>query len=173
MYKYLFLLCFSFISLFGSKITSNHIPEELVTAIMMNECLIEGEYCNPYIIGLNRKKDIKKAKKNGFNVKKRRIIYCYNENTCVDYVKNLNKIGINNLDLGPFQINTKYHKLSSLYDYFNYEKSRNSVKKILATLINRHGYSWYTIGRYHSGTKKLNQKYCSKLFKTMKKIRDN
>ncbi len=157
--------------LFSSqRVNSTHIPELLTTAILMNECLKEGDYCNPYIISLNSTKDKIKAKKNGFKIKHRRNIYCYNVKKCVETVKKLQAIKINNLDLGPFQISIKYNKLKNIENYFIFNKAKKEVQKILANLINKFGYSWYTIGRYNSGTKRLNKIYCNSLWKNIKKI---
>ena len=166
----LILLSFWTLAFSSNSVKPEHIPEVLTTAILLNECLKEGEYCNPYIISFNRKKDIKKAKQNGFEFYKRRNIYCYNTKECIETVKKLNKIGINNLDLGPFQINMMYNKMEDYGNYFEFSKSKKEVKKILASLINKFGYSWYTIGRYHSGTNKLNKVYCNSLWKNIKKI---
>lgn len=169
-----FLLNLFFVSiLFSSeKIEPNDIPDLLTTAILLNECLQENNYCNPYIISFNSNKEKNKAKKVGFTFYNKRNIYCYNKKTCEKTLFSLNSIGIFNLDLGPFQLNQKYHKMKNLQNYFDFNKSKEKVKKILSSLINKYGYSWHTIGRYNSSTKKINKRYCRRLWKNINRIKN-
>jgi len=165
----LLFISFTYIVM-ANNIKPNNIPNDLVYGILMNECYIDKGFCNPYIISFNNKKDIKKAKKLGLKFKNKRSIYCETEKKCEKTLIFLLKHKISNLDLGVFQINYKYHKMAK-NEYFNFKKSKLKVKKILANLINKYGYSWETIGRYHSSTKKLNKKYCLSLYKNIKKIK--
>jgi len=117
----------------------------------------------PYIISINSKKDIKKLKKIGINLKKGRIINCYDKNTCINAVKLLIKAGITNIDLGVFQINYKYHKLP-LEDYFDIKKSAEYASRYIYKLARKFDkWNWKILAMYHSATPHLNEKYIKRV----------
>jgi len=162
--KLVLLLLFLTTFTFAEKVTHENIPDSITNAIMLNECFIENKLCNPYVVALNKKSDIKKAKKLGYKIKYRRIIKCKNLDRCVKITKKLIANGIKSLDLGAYQMNYHFNPDNNLKVYFDMQKAELKVKKIIARLINRHGYSWQTLGRYHSGTKSKNESYCKRLF---------
>lgn len=159
----LFILSLNFMAIAGD-ITHKHIPDSIPEAILMNECLIEKGVCNPYFIALNRGKDITLAKKLGYKIYKKRLILCDNEKQCVKSSKRLIANGIKSIDLGAYQMNYYYNPDRDLHVYFRDGQAEKKVKKIIAKLINAHGYSWETLGRYHSGTKHKNEAYYKKLY---------
>jgi len=75
-------------------------------------------------------------------------------------------------DYGLMQINTiwlKEFKLSEkeiLKPWINIDTSA----RILYSLINKYGYNWDTIGRYHSSTKKYKNIWLNRIKNNMKKI---
>ncbi len=148
-----------------NAVQPNMIPDSIVYSIQKNECYVKDGECYPYIIAFNTKKDISKAKKHGFKIFKRRLLDCGNSFSCSSTLKKLHDINIVNTDNGPFQANHKYNPVKNLRDYFVFTKAEKHTRTILARLINRYGYSWETIGRYHSGTSHLNKTYYRKIYK--------
>lgn len=75
-------------------------------------------------------------------------------------------------DYGLMQINSlwlKEFKLSEaqlLNPYFNIQAGG----RILSKLIKRHGYNWSSIGRYHSSTLKLKEKWIKRVKENIKYI---
>lgn len=168
--KYILILIFLNLVVMAGSVTYKHIPDSIPNAILMNECLMEKGVCNPYFIALNRSKDIKKAKKLGYKIYKKRLILCNNETKCVQDTERLIRNGIKSLDLGAYQMNYFYNPDQNLYVYFRQSDAELKVKKIIANLINTHGYSWETLGRYHSGTPRENKAYYKKLYANINKI---
>ena len=119
----------------------------------------------PYLVSFNNKKDAKKIKsKLGSDIfLDNRTIDCKNRELCTKitnfliYTEN-----ITNLDLGAFQINYTFHKMKTK-DYFSFDESYKKACSFLEELVKRHGYSWETIARYHSGTPKYNYAYLKKI----------
>jgi len=167
MIKILFLFGICGTLLFGEGITYKNVPPEITKAIIKNECFIENYKCNPFIITFNRKKDIKKAKGLGYNIIKKRVLKCYNEKNCVKVTKILLSHKIKSLDLGPYQVNYYYNPDKNLNRYFHFESATKKVSIIIASLINKYGYSWKTLGRYHSSVKWRNKAYYTRLFNNM------
>jgi hypothetical protein len=91
-----------------------------------------------------------------------RAIDCKNQNICVKITNVLLEHNINNLDLGAFQINYKYHKLP-IKDYFNLKTSYAKAEQIVTGHIKRYGYNLRAIANYHSKTPVLNKAYREKL----------
>ena len=73
---------------------------------------------------------------------------------------------IYNLDLGAFQLNYKYKKMK-IKNYFSFSKSYKKACAILNGLIDKYGYSWKSIARYHSGTPKYNYAYLEKISQSL------
>ena len=108
----------------------------------------------------------------GINIELGHILKCYSPRECTKDTKFLLALGINNLDLGPFQINYKYHhyrwKNKSLEGYFDPSLAEDRARDIVVGLINRYGYSWETLGRYNHynpKNKTKNRIYYSRLYK--------
>lgn len=124
----------------------------------------------PYIISFNNKKDShfffssKKKKKEGFSYEKldNRSIDCLSLENCVKITEFLFANKIINLDLGAFQINSKWHKYETSH-YFKLGKSSMIVCEILTELESRKGWSWKTLASYHSSTEHLNRRYGERL----------
>lgn len=171
MIKYLLLLVTATMLLSAEKITYKNIPEEITQAIIKNECLIEKGKCNPFVITFNRDKDIKKAKKLGYKIIHKRVLKCYNEPNCVRVTKRLLANNITSIDLGPYQVNYYYNPDKKINRYFHFELATIKASTILATLINKHGYSWKTLGRYHSGTPHRNKAYYTKLYTNIESLK--
>ena len=152
------------LSLFAKDI---ELPLIVLDAIKHSECLQEEGICNPYFIRINRVKDIKKAKKLGFHLKHTYILKCYDTSRCEASAKKLISNGIKNIDIGPYQINYFYHPTSNLAEYFEFNSAKLHAQKILSNLINKYGYNWVTLGRYHhydpSDTSR-NRNYYTKLY---------
>lgn len=144
-----------------------NIPPIIVHSILNSECLIKNNKYYPFFIRINNKKDIKKLKKLGYKVKNHCIL-CENKKKCSVITTKLVKNGITNIDLGPFQMNYRFYKFKDKTTYFDYALAKKEIEKILKNLIKTYGYSWTTLARYHSGTKKHNQKYAKKLKKFIK-----
>lgn len=150
------------------QVSPEMIPDEIIKAIEKNECAYDANgRCNPYTIGLNTSSDIRLAKNLGYTISSGRIIECGNIVRCTEILQRLHSYGLKNTDNGPYQINHLHNPMNNLSDYFTFEKSESKVKSILAGLINRDGYSWQTIAKYHSATPELNERYRKKLFKNI------
>jgi len=96
-----------------------------------------------------------------------RTIDCEDSYTCADILYALNNYGINNLDCGTYQINTKYWQMNDYEDYFDLKKSYKKACQIIE-YHTKDELSWTNIAKYHSGTPKYNEKYKQRLFKYLK-----
>jgi len=134
--------------------------------IAMNEKHKDKAVGYPYLISLNNKKDVIKAKEKYKNYfLDNRTIDCINKEKCFQITKNLIADKITNLDLGAFQINYKYHKIK-IKDYFNLKKSYIASCKIASQYIkNKQKITFRDIAKYHSHTKKYNRLYADSLRK--------
>lgn len=94
-----------------------------------------------------------------------RTIDCKSVETCVTVADHLLKNGATSLDLGPFQANSKYYLEEDLSIYFILPRAYAKACRTLEILAKRHGWSWRTIGQYHSGTPGLNSAYVEKIQK--------
>jgi len=153
------------------------IPNAIMLSILKNESSNKRKVGYPFLIRINGKQNIKKTKSLLiYEIKSDKIkninscVYdCKNKTECIKTVKKLLDSNIVNLDLGPYQTNYKFHKYNLKY-YFSLSTSFLIACKFQHELINRYGYSWETIARYHSGTPKLNRRYKNLLVKEYKKI---
>jgi len=125
------------------------------------------EISYPYLISFNSKSDRKlakeKLKKLNLNWIDSRSLDCKDLVNCEFLLREVEKLGIVNVDLGSFQLNFKFHKMG--YDeYFSNKKSMERACQIIEKLIKKHGISADTIARYHSNTKKYKNRYSKKIF---------
>ena len=121
-----------------------------------------------YLISFNNKNDAYMAKNiYPFLFLDDRTIDCENETQCSDILYNLQTYGIDNLDCGTFQINTKFWNMP-YENYFNLEKSYKKACSIVEFYTKKE-LNWKNIAKYHSGTKKHNEKYQELLYIALKK----
>lgn len=128
--------------------TDIRMPDIVLDAIKHCECLIEQGTCNPHVIRINAEEDAQRAQAAGFAVNGH-LIRCASVDECSVQAQALIEGGITNLDLGPYQINYKYHPNPLLSEYFDDTTSREKANTILTKLVKSFGYSWETLGRYH------------------------
>jgi hypothetical protein len=149
-----------------------NIDPNVMVSIMMNEAHPEKQLGYPYIISLNNLSDVKIVRNfyGNFFLDKR-TLDCKNSKTCVEITSVLLKSGIINMDLGPFQINPKFHDMP-IENYFDIKKSYNKACSYVQKLVNKYGYGWYAIASYHSQTEKYNYRYQRKLIENYQKIKD-
>lgn len=123
-------------------------PDIVLDAIKHCECLQENGACNPHVIRINATEDAQRAAAAGFAVNGH-LIRCGSTQECTIQAQALVEGGITNLDLGPYQINYKYHPNPFLHEYFEESSAREKANAILTKLVKSFGYSWETLGRYH------------------------
>lgn len=171
--KLLVFLSLFVYSLQASQIEAEAIvPQVVIDAIQNAECLKVGGICTPNFIRINNKGDTYVVEDMGIKIKGP-IIKCENPKTCSDYVERLVDRGVDNIDLGPYQINffwqnSRWSDAKDYTDYFKFETAEIKVRQILGDLISRYGYNWRTLGRYHHFSKKnpkRNRVYYKKLYK--------
>lgn len=142
-------------------------PDIVLDAIKHCECLKEKDgSCNPHVIRINADSDTQRALSAGFPVTGH-IIKCNSTEECSTQAQALINGGITNLDLGPYQINYKYHPNPFLNEYFEDITARENANEILSKLVKSFGYSWETLGRYHhfSATDRTrNERYYRKMY---------
>jgi hypothetical protein len=132
-------------------------------ALAKNERHLKKDVGYPYLICFNKKEDAKKFKhKYGFLMMDWRTLDCKNKNSCVRIAAEIIKSGIKNIDMGAFQINYLYYKYP-IKDYFSLEQSYSNACDILMQLKDKYGWSWATIGKYHSFRKKRSLVYAKKI----------
>ena len=161
--RIIYLFCFHLTSS-----SAYEISPYIYDGILHNECLKRDGKCYPYFIRVNSKyNEIKRLiGKNKFSSS---IIDCKNERECIRVTNKLILNNITNFDMGPFQINYHHHKKTDVNKMYNINLSKIEVKKILTRLINKYGYSWKTLGKYHSFQKDRNKRYYLKLYAYLKK----
>jgi len=169
--KYIFFVLF----LFGMHLSAKTKFDKIVlNAILSNECLkINGKYY-PYFIAVNGKNNLKRAKKylSLQNIKwKGNVMICFSKAQCIYLTKGLIRYGIQNIDIGPYQINYYYHPVSSLAKYFSFKQASTIADNIIQKLGKKYGYKWETLGKYHSFKKDENKKYYMKLYAYIYKIK--
>lgn len=152
-----------FVLLFGT-VHAAEIPDVVLEGIRELECLKVDGKCDPYFIRVNRADECEKAYMLGMECHDN-IIRCYSEEVCVYYTQRLVKSEIVNIDLGRYQINYMHngHRWEDARGYFN-DESETRAREILDDLVKRYGYSWKTLGRYHSATEGRNLIYYRKLY---------
>ncbi|MFA6144781.1 MAG: hypothetical protein WCW84_03870 [Sulfurimonas sp.] len=142
-------------------------PDIVLDAIKHCECLKERDgSCNPNVIRINTDDDAARAQGAGFAVTNH-IIRCNSAEECSAQAQALINGGIVNLDLGPYQINYKYHPNPILQDYFIDANEREHANKIMTNLVKSFGYSWETLGRYHHFSaidRTRNERYYRKMY---------
>ncbi|MDD4854693.1 MAG: hypothetical protein PHU41_02505 [Sulfuricurvum sp.] len=151
----------------GMDTSGVRMPDIVLDAIKHCECLKEADgQCNPNVIRINAVEDAMRAQMAGFAVKGH-IIRCNSTEECSAQAQALIDGGITNLDLGPYQINYKYHPNSILSEYFVDATEREHANRIITNLVKSFGYSWETLGRYHhfSATDRTrNEQYYRKMY---------
>lgn len=146
--------------------TDIRMPDIVLDAIKHCECLIENGECNPNVIRINADDEAQRAAAAGFAVNGH-LIKCGSSQECSLQAQALIDGGITNLDLGPYQINYKYHPNPMLHEYFEDTSAREQANTILTKLVKSFGYSWETLGRYHhfSATDRTrNERYYRKMY---------
>lgn len=141
-------------------------PEIVLDAIKHCECLKENGQCNPYVIRINAIEEAQRAAQAGFAVNGH-LIRCGNTQECSLQAQALIEGGIVNLDLGPYQINYKYHPNPMLHEFFEDAPAREQANAILTKLVKSFGYSWETLGRYHHFSaldRSRNERYYRKMY---------
>ncbi len=123
-------------------------PDVVLDAIRHCECLNENGSCNPHVIRINLPEEARRAQEAGFGVEGH-LIRCGSTQECALQAQALIEGGITNLDLGPYQINFKYHPTPFVHEYFEEASARQKANAILTKLVKSFGYSWETLGRYH------------------------
>lgn len=155
-------------SVWGAEAETGDIrmPDIVLDAIKHCECLKENGQCNPYVIRINAIEEAQRAAQAGFDVNGH-LIKCGTTQECSLQAQALIEGGITNLDLGPYQINYKYHPNPMLHEYFEDTTAREHANGILTKLVKSFGYSWETLGRYHhfSATDRTrNERYYRKMY---------
>jgi len=152
------------------------VPNDIMLSILMCESSPKRKLGYEYIIRINGKSNLKKAeeilKDNDLKKISKFVYDCKNETECQEATNELIKNNITNLDLGAYQTNYHYHP-SEIKNYFNFQTSYLLACKYNHENINRYGYSWKTIARYHSGTTALNDSYKQNLIHHYSKILNN
>jgi hypothetical protein len=153
-------------SIFGSQECT--VPYSIMFAISENEHHPKRKIGYPYLISFNNKSDvahyrevfpdyfIKEKKESSY-----RTIDCRSQEECVQILETILASGTTNVDLGGFQLNYKWHKIP-LADYFSLKRSYTKACDYVMHLSGKYGWSWETVGRYHSLTEKLYLAYASK-----------
>lgn len=151
----------------GEGLTSDiRMPDIVLDAIKHCECLKENGQCNPHVIRINAIEEAQRAAAAGFSVNGH-LIKCGTTQECSLQAQALIEGGITNLDLGPYQINYKYHPNPMLHEYFEDATAREHANGILTKLVKSFGYSWETLGRYHhfsASDRTRNERYYRKMY---------
>lgn len=166
--KHWILGCIMTSALLGadSQMADIRMPDIVLDAIKHCECLKENGECNPHVIRINAAEDAQRAAAAGFAVNGH-LIRCGSTQECTLQAQALIEGGVTNLDLGPYQINYKYHPNPFLHEYFEESMAREKANAILTKLVKSFGYSWETLGRYHhfSATDRTrNERYYRKMY---------
>ncbi|MDD2838737.1 MAG: hypothetical protein AB7U44_09515 [Sulfuricurvum sp.] len=146
--------------------TDIRMPDIVLDAIKHCECLKENGECNPNVIRINAVEEAQRAAAAGFAVEGH-LIRCGSSQECSVQAQALIEGGIVNLDLGPYQINYKYHPNPMLHEYFEESTAREQANAILTKLVKSFGYSWETLGRYHHFSavdRTRNERYYRKMY---------
>ena len=161
------LVIFSKTSILASECKVSH---QIMYGIAFNEKHPRRDTGYPYLISFNKKSNLKRIKSSmvelGLKVLDNRTIDCLDENTCEIVTKYLLKEEIKNFDLGAYQIAYIYHKYP-IRNYFNLIKNYKDACSIVQRNINKYGYSWESIAKYHSYRKENNSRYSLNLQKNL------
>lgn len=137
------------------------ISYEVMYQIAVNEYHPKRAVGYPYLISFNSKEDV--VNPDGFEMLDNRTIDCKSPEMCMAITKVLIKNKITNVDLGAFQINYKHHKSEDLREFFDLNKSYAKACSFVEALVAENGWSWRTLGMYHSKTEKYNKRYVEKI----------
>jgi type VI protein secretion system component Hcp len=150
-----------------------NIDTKVMYSILLNESYSKKTVGYQYLISFNNESDAKIARNSKLKrfFLNKRTIDCKNTQVCVNMLKQLKNAKITNLDLGPYQINFRHHKLE-LSHYFNLKQSYLYACSYVNDMIDKHGYNWYAIASYHSQTPYYNKRYKDKLIQNYKTIKD-
>lgn len=132
----------------GEQGSDIRMPDIVLDAIKHCECLKENGQCIPHVIRINSPEEAQRAASAGFAVNGH-LIRCGSTEQCTAQAQALIEGGIVNLDLGPYQINYKYHPNPLIHEFFEESTAREKANAILTRLVKSFGYSWETLGRYH------------------------
>ena len=141
------------------------ISYKMMWSVAHNERHPKRDVGYPFLISFN-----KKAQR--FNLTKEhqqmmlddRTLDCKNQKLCTFIASYLIQKGVNNIDMGPFQICYYYHgKKMPLESFFSLNDSYLFASTWIKSLVKQHGCTWQALARYHSGTKKLNTSYARRL----------
>jgi len=147
------------------------IDNDIMLSILKTESHKDKAIGYPYLISFNNVRDQKIIKKT--SIKKylldNRTIDCKNEDTCIKITKTLLQVGINNLDLGAFQINYKFHKFK-IKKYFNISESYYIACNYIEDNVKKYGKNWYAVAGYHSFSLTHNLEYQKNLKRNYQKI---
>ncbi len=147
------------------------VEKDLLVAYAKNERHSNRYVGYPYMISFNEQKESKILREekilDGYGKwLDSRTFDCKNEATCKAITTALVKNGIKNMDLGHMQICYKWHPLE-VSEYFDIQKSEQRACRYLVSLTKQYGWSWETIGKYHSFTKDKNEAYYKKIQKNL------
>ena len=133
-----------------------NIDYKIMRYIAQVERSIHRDIGYPYIISFNKNIEIDIP----FEYKKldNRSIDCLTKENCIEITNFLLNEKITNLDLGAFQLNYIWNKIA-IYKYFVLNDSYMRACENIESLIDRYGYSWETIAKYHSFRKIHRDKY--------------
>lgn len=172
--KLVFLFIFCFFSLLNAVEYKEGcpIPHNLIEAIK----LTENATSYPYYIRTNDKNLYKfYSIINNYKYKKTSdlmLIDCLNEFNCAYITYNLVHNGINNIDLGLFQINYKSYP-RNIEHYFDENKAYlNACGVVVDKIRNTRKWNWETLASYHSATPSLNLIYKNKLIANYTKLQN-
>jgi len=163
----LFIVTVSIIELMGSECG---VDDRIMYGIASVESHKKRPVGYPYLISINSKNEQKRLRKIP-SLKKlfldTRTIDCKNQEMCVIVLDEINKLGITNLDLGSFQINQMYWEMPKK-EYFSIKGSYEKACEIVL-FHNRKEWNWKNIAKFHSGTKKYNERYQKYLLASINK----
>ena len=165
-------ILFLVVNLYSQNIRrSCSIDNDIMLSILKTESHKDKTIGYPYLISFNNRIDQKIVRKT--SIKKylldNRTIDCKDKDTCIKITKTLLEVGINNLDLGAFQINYKFHKYK-IKKYFSLTESYYIACNYVENNVKKYGGSWYAVAGYHSFSLKHNLKYQKYLKKNYLKI---
>lgn len=117
----------------------------------------------PFVIRINDGRVkipwLKKIGKNAYD--------CKSYEVCVYTARKLIEMGITNVDLGPFQINYRYHHFPP-EEAFRLPDSYLKACEILARKVRKYGWNWKGVAAYHSASPEENEKYAQRLKEIMR-----
>ena len=157
--------------LFANNINKCKLDPSILVTIAKVEKNKKRKAGYPYLISFNNKSDaIFIRKKLGKTIfLDQRTIDCKNKKLCKDITNFLVSQKITNLDLGPFQINYKFHKFK-IKKYFNISESYYIACNYIEDNVKKYGKNWYAVAGYHSFSLTHNLEYQKNLKRNYQKI---